>query len=39
MRKHFPEEQTAKKPEAAVMERKPFRPFLEDEARPAKAEA
>ena len=37
-RKYFPEEIAATKaPAAAIMERKPFRPFIEDEARPAKA--
>ena len=35
-RKYFPEVK-ATKPTAIIMERKPFRPFLEDEARPARA--
>jgi hypothetical protein len=40
MRKYFPAQATTK-PAAAVMERKPFKPFIEDEVnvRPAKAEA
>lgn len=37
-RKYFPEVMAATK-SAVEMERKPFKPFLEDEARPAKAEA
>jgi hypothetical protein len=38
MRKYFPEAKAATKPTDSIMpEHKPFRPFLEDEARPAKA--
>jgi hypothetical protein len=37
-RKYFPEVKAATRP-AVEMGRKPFRPFIEDEARPAKAEA
>jgi hypothetical protein len=38
-RKYFPESKAATKPAAIVMERKPFKPFIEDEARPAKVSA
>ena len=38
-RKYFPEVNAATKPAAIVMERKPFKPFIEDELRPAKAAA
>src|SRR5512137_345730 len=33
-RKFFPQEQAATKSTAIIMERKPFRPFIEDEVRP-----
>ena len=36
-RKYFPEIKAATKPAAIIMERKPFKPFIEDEVRPAKA--
>lgn len=35
-RKYFPGVKAETKPDAIVMERKPFKPFLEDELRPAK---
>ena len=38
-RKYFPEVNAATKPAAIVMERKPFKPFIEDEARAAKVSA